>query len=102
MRFPHCYFLSCRKQTVYSLSHLIKYFFKKKKSSIIRFNNSLSLSPSPENLKDLPDSVCDIFLKKMEKANVYLLSLSDGPSRSALANKILSCLVNDIHTHTEG
>ncbi|XP_036929963.1 otoancorin isoform X2 [Acanthopagrus latus] len=50
----------------------------------------------PENLKDLPDSVCDIFLKKMEKANVYLLSLSDGPSRSALANKILSCLGGDV------
>lgn len=56
------------------------------------------MSPSPETLTDLPDSVCDIFLKKMEEANMYLLPLSDRRSRSTLANKILSCLVNDIHT----
>ena len=56
------------------------------------------MSPSPERLTDLPDSVCDIFLKKMEEANVYLLPLGDRRSRSSLTTKILSCLVNDIHT----
>ncbi|XP_073340725.1 otoancorin [Pagrus major] len=54
----------------------------------------------PEKLKDLPDSVCQIFLNKMEKANVYLLPLRDRRSRSALANKILSCLGGNISSLT--
>ncbi|XP_030249655.1 otoancorin isoform X1 [Sparus aurata] len=55
---------------------------------------------TPETLTDLPDSVCDIFLKKMEEANMYLLPLSDRRSRSTLANKILSCLGGDVSSLT--
>uniref|UniRef100_A0A4W6FUI4 Otoancorin n=1 Tax=Lates calcarifer TaxID=8187 RepID=A0A4W6FUI4_LATCA len=47
----------------------------------------------PSKVKDLPDSVCPIFLDKMEMANLSSLSLH-APSRPALTQKALHCLAN--------
>ncbi|XP_017280554.3 otoancorin [Kryptolebias marmoratus] len=42
-------------------------------------------------VKDLPDSVCQVFLYKMETANLSSLSLQ-APSRQALSQRALLCL----------
>ncbi|XP_035528068.1 otoancorin [Morone saxatilis] len=47
----------------------------------------------PSKVKDLPDSVCPVFLNKMEVANLTSLPRR-APSRLALAQRALLCLVN--------
>ncbi len=89
MRFPHSYFFTCRKQTVFSLSHLIRHL----KNSKIRCNVSHLLCPRPSKVKDLPDSVCPVFLDKMEGANLSSLPRR-APSRFALTQRAVLCLAN--------
>ncbi|KAK7886808.1 hypothetical protein WMY93_026429 [Mugilogobius chulae] len=53
----------------------------------------------PEKVNELPDSVCSVFLDKMQMAN--LSSLSDhAPSRPALVEKALMCLGTDLSSFT--
>lgn len=82
--------------TLFSIS--LNQVFKKQKS-IIRCNGSLSLYfiYRPSKVKDLPDSVCPVFLDKMEAANLSSLPLR-SPCRLALTQRALLCLVNSIHT----
>ncbi|XP_040901377.1 uncharacterized protein otoa [Toxotes jaculatrix] len=47
----------------------------------------------PSQVKDLPDSVCPMFLDKMEVANLSSLPLR-APSRPALTQRALRCLAN--------
>ncbi|XP_069552068.1 otoancorin [Brachyistius frenatus] len=54
---------------------------------------SLFIHLQHQKVKDLPDSVCPVFLDKMETANLSSLSPS-APSRLALIRKALSCLTN--------
>ncbi|XP_071326560.1 otoancorin [Trachinotus anak] len=53
----------------------------------------LLLHLPPAEVKDLPDSVCPVFLDKMEVANLSSLPLR-APSRPALTKKALHCLAN--------
>ncbi|XP_047453991.1 otoancorin [Mugil cephalus] len=53
----------------------------------------LLLRLSPWKVKDLPDSVCPVFLNKMEMANLSSLPLR-SPSRPALTQRALLCLTN--------
>ncbi|XP_051261887.1 otoancorin isoform X2 [Dicentrarchus labrax] len=55
----------------------------------------LLLQLPPLKVKDLPDSVCPVFLNKMEEANLTSLP-HRAPSRLALAQRALLCLGNDL------
>ncbi|XP_042279656.1 otoancorin [Thunnus maccoyii] len=54
---------------------------------------SLLLHLLPSKVNDLPDSVCPVFLDKMEEANLSSLPLR-SPSRPALTKRALLCLIN--------
>ncbi|XP_022621926.1 otoancorin [Seriola dumerili] len=48
----------------------------------------------PSKVKDLPDSVCPVFIDKMEMANLSSLPLR-APSRPVLTEKALNCLTKE-------
>lgn len=50
----------------------------------------------PSKLQDLPDSVCHTFLLTMQRANFTSLP-PRSPSRLALVQKALRCLVDQVH-----
>ncbi|KAM6909657.1 otoancorin [Xenentodon cancila] len=52
---------------------------------------SVLLYLPPQNVTDLPDAVCPVFLDKMETANLSALPLR-APSRPAITQKALLCL----------
>ncbi|XP_061572831.1 otoancorin [Cololabis saira] len=56
---------------------------------------SVLLYLPPQKVKDLPDSVCPIFLNKMEKANLSVLPLR-ALSRPAITQTALLCLGRDL------
>ncbi|KAM4735242.1 otoancorin [Anableps anableps] len=58
-----------------------------------RIPTMLLLHLPPSKVKDLPDSVCEVFLNKMETANLTTLP-PRSPSRPALAERALLCLPN--------
>uniref|UniRef100_A0A3B4Y8Y5 Otoancorin n=1 Tax=Seriola lalandi dorsalis TaxID=1841481 RepID=A0A3B4Y8Y5_SERLL len=49
----------------------------------------------PSKVKDLPDSVCPVFIDKMEMANLSSLPLR-APSRPVLTEKALNCLTKEV------
>lgn len=51
------------------------------------------IHPRPSKVRDLPDSVCQVFLDKMGTANLTSLP-PHAPSRLALAERALLCLSN--------
>ncbi|KAM6995321.1 otoancorin [Tautogolabrus adspersus] len=53
----------------------------------------LLLRLPPGKLKDLPDSVCPVFLEKMQVANLSSLPLR-SPSRPAIIKRALLCIAN--------
>ncbi|KAM9852097.1 LOW QUALITY PROTEIN: otoancorin [Aulostomus maculatus] len=55
--------------------------------------SSLILQLPPPKVKSLPDAVCVVFINKMNTANLSLIPLR-CPSRPALAQRALLCLLN--------
>ncbi|XP_026172964.1 uncharacterized protein LOC113136395 isoform X2 [Mastacembelus armatus] len=67
------------------------YFKTITEEELYKIPTLLLLHLPPLKVKDLPDSVCPVYLYKMEKANLSLLPLS-SPSRPALTQRALSYL----------
>ncbi|XP_037640501.1 otoancorin isoform X2 [Sebastes umbrosus] len=67
------------------------YFKTITEEELERIPTLLLLHLLPWKVKDLPDSVCQVFLDKMEEADLSLLPLR-SPSRPALTQRALLCL----------
>ncbi|XP_070768533.1 otoancorin [Enoplosus armatus] len=69
------------------------YFKTITEEEMVEIPTILLLHLPPSTVKDLPDSVCPIFLDKMEASNLSLVPLR-SPSRPALTRRALLCLAN--------
>ncbi|KAM9353471.1 otoancorin [Symphorus nematophorus] len=62
-------------------------------SDVMDMVEGMADTPQPSKVKDLPDSVCTVFLDKTEVANLSSVPLR-APSRLALTRRALLCLAN--------